>query len=88
MLPADRDRGTREAIGRVIVETGHCATRTDTWFALALGADPEQVRDIVRETVTALHDTLGAVIEGVDAPDFLATHLRTRMERLPLLRKS
>jgi hypothetical protein len=87
MLPADKDRGTREAIGRVIVETGHCATRTDTWFALALGADPEQVRDVVREMVTAPHDTLGPAIEGVDAPDLLAAPPRTRMERLFLLRR-
>ncbi|MEW1755305.1 type II toxin-antitoxin system HipA family toxin [Streptomyces cyaneofuscatus] len=57
-------------------------------FAVTLGVDPEQVLDVVHETVTKLRDTLPTVLEDANAPDFLASHLRARMDQLPLLRRT
>lgn len=55
-------------------------------FARTLDVAPGHVLEVVHDTVAKLRETLPMVTEDTGAPDFLASHLRARMDLLPLLR--
>ncbi|MFE6269279.1 type II toxin-antitoxin system HipA family toxin [Streptomyces goshikiensis] len=57
-------------------------------FAEAVETNPAPVLAVVDEAVANLHHTLPTVADTAGAPEFVISHLRERLERLPLMRRN
>ncbi|WP_214103592.1 type II toxin-antitoxin system HipA family toxin [Acrocarpospora catenulata] len=69
-------------------DTRHVTLDHFRGFADAAGANPEAVADAARASVAALAETWPEVLANCPVPDFVASHIKSRLRTLPLLRQA